>query len=62
MTTKKEAPHCRYCGSANVSVDALAMWNDETSAWELSSTYESGACGDCGETMKYFDWKPATPE
>lgn len=49
-------PVCRYCGSADITCDAVARYNKHANDWELSSTFDGGNCNACGEEMKYFDW------
>lgn len=38
---------CTRCGSDDIVVDACARWNPETTAWELSGTYDDKTCCAC---------------
>lgn len=51
-------PHCRYCGSQDVRLEAIARWSEELNQWILHLTLEEyGFCSNCGEEMKFFDWR-----
>lgn len=52
----KQKPVCQECGSDDVSFDAAAVWNQETQQYELSSTFDSGGCRNCGQEFKHVDW------
>jgi len=52
-----ENPHCPYCGSNNVSCDAIASWVTSLQRWNLAATYDNGVCCDCEKEIKHFDWK-----
>lgn len=52
----KQKPVCQECGSDDVSFDAAAVWNQETQGYELSSTFDSGGCRNCGQEFKHVDW------
>lgn len=42
---------CKYCGSEEITHDALAVWNEEIQSFELSSVYDAEYCEKCeGET------------
>lgn len=46
---KRVALVCPYCGSAAIAADASAHWCVDTQEWELSASYDSKTCDDCGE-------------
>lgn len=52
----KQKPVCQECGSDDVSFNAAAVWNQETQQYELSSTFDSGGCRNCGQEFKHVDW------
>ncbi len=52
----KQQPRCPYCKSADVGIDALATWSVNFQMWTLETTYDSGVCGACEETIKEFEW------
>ena len=56
-----QKPTCRYCGSDSVTLDAQATWDVEAQEWRLCSTYDSGYCGECDTSQKYFDWVEVAP-
>lgn len=58
----KEVPMCAYCGSTEVSADALVYWDINTQTWEVSDICDKGHyCNACeGETR--LSWRQATPE
>jgi|SRR5579871_3336227 len=39
---------CTWCGSENVTHDALARWNEVAQEWEISSTLDNADCDRCG--------------
>ncbi|AYO75474.1 MULTISPECIES: hypothetical protein [Sphingomonadaceae] len=56
--TKAVKPVCDHCGSDNVTKDAVAVWDVETQAWVLLSTYDSTTCQQCErESDDMLDWK-----
>jgi hypothetical protein len=42
-------PVCRFCGSTNISIDALAIWHPEAREWVLSGTQDNINCASCGD-------------
>ncbi len=48
MNSKPVRKVCSWCGSENVSHDALARWDTETQQWEISSTLDNSDCDRCG--------------
>lgn len=38
---------CKYCGSEDVWLDAIAIWDSIESKWVLSSTQDYAHCEDC---------------
>lgn len=48
-------PVCRYCGSDNVSKEALADFDHETQSWVVRSIYDNGYCHDCDTEQDYFN-------
>lgn len=39
---------CKWCGSENVTHDALARWDMAAQEWEISSTLDNADCDRCG--------------
>ena len=53
-------PVCDKCGSDDLVKDAAAVWDRETQAWSLASTYDATTCQVClrqGDDME--KWVPA---
>lgn len=51
-------PTCDACGSDNVTRDAVAVWDQDTQAWTLLSTYDCTTCQDCErESDDLIDWR-----
>jgi hypothetical protein len=52
-----QIPVCSHCRSESIKADACAVWDPETQQWELSETFDKGACcQECdGETR--IDWR-----
>ena len=55
----KTRPVCRYCGSDNVSKDAMADFDSDTHQWVVRYVYDHGYCHDCENEQDYFDEKEA---
>lgn len=55
--SKPEQPHCKYCDSTDVKLDAFASWDTETQQWVLAVTYDNGFCSACERDAKSFNWK-----
>jgi len=45
-------PLCSKCGSWDVHIDAVGMWNIELQKWVLTGTLDSGSCRACGMEFK----------
>lgn len=58
---EREKPVCRFCGSDDITIDAVAAWDPEKGDWVLESVLDGIYCIDCGETAKYAEWVPNTP-
>lgn len=43
---------CSHCGSSDVTIDAWAVWNAETQAWELGGTLDYTHCETCDEECR----------
>lgn len=57
-TPERKQPVCPDCGSTEVRLDAYAAWNTESQDWELSATFDSCTCEDCGEEARHGpEWK-----
>jgi hypothetical protein len=41
---KKVKMVCAHCGSDDVLADAYAKWDVETQTWEVTQTFDKGAC------------------
>ena len=48
MAELKYRKVCKWCGSENVTHDALARWDEVAQEWELSSTLDNADCDRCG--------------
>lgn len=59
---KREKPVCNNCGSDDITCDATARWDVDTQNWELSGTFDSKTCGNCGYEKDYCDWVDLPPE
>lgn len=62
-TGSKEVPVCAYCGSTDVSAEALSTyWDVSEQEWKVSDICDKGHyCNACdGETR--LSWRQATPE
>ncbi|CAB4120962.1 hypothetical protein UFOVP4_32 [uncultured Caudovirales phage] len=51
-------PTCPSCGGEDVGCEASAVWNVETQAWELSTTYDNEWCNACGDSHTHLIWTP----
>jgi predicted nucleic-acid-binding Zn-ribbon protein len=49
-------PACPHCGCTDIALDAIARWNPETAAWEISGTLDTMTCDECGEEFDEADW------
>jgi len=52
----KVKPVCKACGSDEISCDATARWDIDIQNWELSGTFDSKTCDQCGYEKDYCDW------
>lgn len=51
-------PKCKYCGSTDITCDALARWSAEQQQWEVSSLLDNNDCDNCGgEDVLDADWE-----
>ncbi len=62
MSNDKQHPVCRYCGSDDISSDAVAYWNTDKNAWDISGVFDGGYCNACEQEMKFFNWIDIKPE
>lgn len=46
---------CKYCGSDNVTVDAVARWNIAAQQWEIAGLLDNSDCNDCGGETDIVD-------
>jgi len=55
---KKEQPYCTYCGSTDVSNEAICTWDFEKQEWVSHDTYDkAGHCNSCGTSNQQLGWK-----
>jgi hypothetical protein len=55
MAEKKYRKVCKWCGSENVTHDALARWNEAAQEWEISSVLDNSDCDRCGGECEIED-------
>lgn len=53
----KQKPVCAECGSDDVTLDAVARWDEEKQDWALSSTFDDAYCGACEQADINLKWE-----
>ena len=56
MSGAIEEPSCKYCGSRDVSKDAVVKWDSNNQKWDISDILDSGNCNRCGAEKHCVEW------
>lgn len=51
----KQTIHCSICDGTEINRDATAKWNEEAQEWEMSCTFDSFYCDDCGHEVEIIE-------